>query len=324
MAGRKKKPKTGPAAEQAMTTAEATVDARHLRVADLWNWLPAFRVVAETGQVHAAARRLHVSPSAVSRTVKLLESRVGGPLFEREERGMKLTVLGSELVAATRSAMRLIDDTLEAQPLLRVSSAGRLTMAYLSPALSRIRKAQPRLVVSVSSVPAASALEQLLRGSLDLAVVVRGFSHPELTVTRLGAATSSVYCGRAHPLFNVRAPRVELIARYPFAGPHVEAGQPSLDGWPPDVPRRVMLQSSILDGALEACASGELLAVLPDHVVATLSGGARLRPLTVSLIEPMDLFAIRRTAASGRTGLAESLVAELRREIDRSRGERAG
>ena len=45
-------------------------------IANLWNWLPAFRAVAETGNLRLAAERLHVSPSALSRTVRLLEDEI--------------------------------------------------------------------------------------------------------------------------------------------------------------------------------------------------------------------------------------------------------
>jgi hypothetical protein len=41
------------------------------RVAQLWNWLPGFRAVAEHEHVHKAAHTLGISPSALSRTVKL-------------------------------------------------------------------------------------------------------------------------------------------------------------------------------------------------------------------------------------------------------------
>src|SRR5712691_11901344 len=52
---------------------------RYRRVAELWNWLPGFRGVAEHESVNEAASALNVSPSALSRTVKLLESALGAP-----------------------------------------------------------------------------------------------------------------------------------------------------------------------------------------------------------------------------------------------------
>ena len=51
-------------------------------VASVWNWLPTFRAVAETEHVARAAEILHVSPPAVSRTIKLLEDHLGTKLFD--------------------------------------------------------------------------------------------------------------------------------------------------------------------------------------------------------------------------------------------------
>src|SRR5262245_30593406 len=83
---------------------------RFRRVAQLWNWLPGFRGVAEHESVHRAAQTLGVSPSALSRTVKLLESALGAPLFVRQGSGLQLTALGAELLTITRDAMRQVDD----------------------------------------------------------------------------------------------------------------------------------------------------------------------------------------------------------------------
>src|SRR2546423_13968187 len=83
---------------------------RFRRVADLWNWLPGFRAVAEHESVNEAAAALHVSASALSRTVKLLESALGADLFVRRGPGLELTQLGTELLAITRDVMRQVDD----------------------------------------------------------------------------------------------------------------------------------------------------------------------------------------------------------------------
>jgi DNA-binding transcriptional LysR family regulator len=57
---------------------------RFRRVAQLWNWLPAFRGVAEHENPQRAASVLGVSASALSRTVKLLEDALGAEVFVRQ------------------------------------------------------------------------------------------------------------------------------------------------------------------------------------------------------------------------------------------------
>ena len=47
------------------------------RLHRFWSWLPAFSAVAETQHLPSAALKLHVSPSALSRTIRLLEDDLG-------------------------------------------------------------------------------------------------------------------------------------------------------------------------------------------------------------------------------------------------------
>ena len=53
--------------------------------------LEMFRAVAEEGAFTRAAQRLHVSQSAVSRQLKLLEEELGTLLLHRTGRGVTLT-----------------------------------------------------------------------------------------------------------------------------------------------------------------------------------------------------------------------------------------
>ena len=48
--------------------------------------LVVFRAVVKTGSVSAAARTLHISQPAVTKTVRLLEDEIGLPLFSRGSR----------------------------------------------------------------------------------------------------------------------------------------------------------------------------------------------------------------------------------------------
>ncbi|MHC4078781.1 MAG: helix-turn-helix domain-containing protein, partial [Planctomycetota bacterium] len=64
------------------------------RLAQLWNWLPAFRAVGETQHLPTASRALSVTAPALSRAVRLLERDVGQPLFRRIGRRIELNEAG--------------------------------------------------------------------------------------------------------------------------------------------------------------------------------------------------------------------------------------
>ena len=61
----------------------------------IWSWLPVFRVVAETQHLPTAAKRLHVSASALSRTIRLIEESLEQPLFVRTSRRILLNAAES-------------------------------------------------------------------------------------------------------------------------------------------------------------------------------------------------------------------------------------
>lgn len=58
----------------------------------------------ELGSLHAAARALHLSPSALSQQLRELEDRIGGPLFERRWRRLASTDAGRRLTDTARAA----------------------------------------------------------------------------------------------------------------------------------------------------------------------------------------------------------------------------
>ena len=77
----------------------------HLRrLFRVWNWLPAFRAVAETEHLPTASTVLNVTPSALSRSIKHLEEELGQQLFLRVGRRLELSPAGHELLRALRES----------------------------------------------------------------------------------------------------------------------------------------------------------------------------------------------------------------------------
>jgi LysR family transcriptional regulator, benzoate and cis,cis-muconate-responsive activator of ben and cat genes len=59
--------------------------------------LKAFCAIVETGTASAAAEQLHIAPTAISMQIAQLEESLGGKLFNRDTRPMRLTTLGEYL-----------------------------------------------------------------------------------------------------------------------------------------------------------------------------------------------------------------------------------
>ena len=71
-----------------------------------WDHLRIFLAIARTGRVAAAARRLAIEHTTVSRRLATLESQLGAPLFRRTVSGYVLTDAGSDILALAESMER--------------------------------------------------------------------------------------------------------------------------------------------------------------------------------------------------------------------------
>lgn len=113
--------------------------------------------IASAGTTAAAAERLHLTQSAVSRALALAERHAGVQLFERAPSGLLPTAAGQWLEA---SAARLLSDlaameqTLRLPPKVpeRVRLVAECYMVYpwLAPAAVRLRHTLPRISLAIA------------------------------------------------------------------------------------------------------------------------------------------------------------------------------
>jgi DNA-binding transcriptional LysR family regulator len=264
----------------------------HLRqLTNTWNYLPAFRAIAEAAGLRGASESLRVSPSALSRSLKQLEDQLGGTLFDRVGRRLILNGRGQRLLTTVREAMRHLDDAVcEAgnkiwSGPLRIWAPPHVAETLVLRAILALREASPLLEFSLRSerldVEAA-----LLAGQLDVALLSHPLPVGLLECQRFAEVEYGLYCAKRHELAGRRA-TLQAIRAAEFVGP-VEAGMLD-DQWPLDWPRRVGLRVSTLHAMVEAASSSKLLVALP-RALGDQVGLVRLR--TASYTTP--LFAARR------------------------------
>src|SRR4051794_12852083 len=90
--------------------------------------LSAFLVVAEERSFTRAAKRLGVSPSAMSHAMRALEERLGVRLLTRTTRSVAPTEAAEQLLARLRPALAEVDDALGEISELRNKPAGRVRL----------------------------------------------------------------------------------------------------------------------------------------------------------------------------------------------------
>ncbi len=139
----------------------------------------ALLTVIEEGSVNRAAVRLRITQPALSRQMQALENEVGGKLLERETSGVKPTGLGHALVQTmtpllTRYDLALADLRRQARgerSELRVGYLASAAPSVLTPALTRLRKAQPDLKLKLHDLSPREQIDGLRGGELDVALI---------------------------------------------------------------------------------------------------------------------------------------------------------
>jgi LysR family glycine cleavage system transcriptional activator len=119
--------------------------------------LPAFRAVARLANLRAAADELHLTHSAVSQQIKLLEEQLGFQLFDRPGRRIVLNAAGEALLRAIEPALAQIDDGMRAaaaaaggaQYRVRLTLLPSFAQRWLLPRMASWRERHPDIALEL-------------------------------------------------------------------------------------------------------------------------------------------------------------------------------
>src|SRR4051794_21352038 len=123
------------------------------------NILAAFLAIAEERSFTKAAKRLGVSPSAMSHAIRGLEEDLGVRLLSRTTRSVAPTEAGERLLTRLRPALHDVQDILDELSGLRDKPVGRVRLlvprvagtAVLGPKLAQYTRDYPDVVLDVTA-----------------------------------------------------------------------------------------------------------------------------------------------------------------------------
>ena len=185
-----------------------------------------FQAVMETGSMSAAARLIHLTQSAVSRSVANAELQLGYPLFHR---------VGGRLVPTTEALVLFeessgIFEKLESlkrtahnlksgeQGLLRIAAIPAVCHKLLPDALARFHQEHPNVTVEVHTVHKRQIAAELLTRAVDLGLDYYTITHPGVQARALGVGPLYAMLpsrhARAVPGLSQQS-LVELLAKLP-------------------------------------------------------------------------------------------------------------
>lgn len=141
--------------------------------------LECFTAVAETLSFTRAAAKLHLAQPPLSRHVRVLEEKLGAPLFERAARRVTLTAAGALFYEETRTILPQLRRAGEMTRRFASGQTRRLRVGFVSAVLGpeltsvlrRFRQRHPTVQLILQDGPPAELLAGLAHGTLDGAFV---------------------------------------------------------------------------------------------------------------------------------------------------------
>jgi LysR family glycine cleavage system transcriptional activator len=289
----------------------------------------AFEAAARHESFTKAAAELGMTQAAVSYQVKLLEDRVGAPLFLRQARRVVLSEAGRRLAPPVAEAFQRLHGAFAAmrdtaEGVLAVTAVHTFATNWMVPRMGAFQVAHPDIAVRLD---VSSRNVDFGREDFDVGIRGGGGGWP-------GLKTHALLPVRFTPLCSP-----DLLARYgPLAGPADLARLPRLfahDVWwecwfkaagipapPPAVPSTLAVEVQSMLGT--AAASGQGVAMLmPAFFAADLAAGRLVQPFDLLATDGDSywlVYAQERHNVAKIRAFREWILAEVRGDGERAAG----
>lgn len=183
-------------------------------------FLQSFITVIECGSVAEAARRLDLSPAAVTARIKAVEEELGTPLLRRVGRTVKSTEAGVRVLASARELVQnvrnlhAIANNDASLGEFRLGASSSTLSGIIAPLLCGLYKRYPSLAVFIEPGNSAALYQMVSNGSLDAAVIVEPqFKLPKSLEWKV--LVNEPLCVIAPQSMSGRDP-IELLSNEPF------------------------------------------------------------------------------------------------------------
>ncbi|MDX1369579.1 LysR family transcriptional regulator [Pseudomonas sp.] len=236
-----------------------------------WDNLRYFLELSRTKKLTAAARRLEVDYTTVSRRVQALEKSMGAQLFMRGATGYNLTEAGRILLPqaeAMESAFSAIEeassqksDNLSGQ--VRIGATEGYGSVMLAPQLAEFTQRYPNLGVDLLAVP---RMVQLSRREADIVITLERPERGPFIITKLTDYVLKLYASASYLEQHSPIRRREDLREHAFVS-YIDDLLYSKELLYLDEigkPRHVALRSTSILAQQQATAAGAGIAILPS------------------------------------------------------------
>ncbi len=254
--------------------------------------LQAIVTLAETLHFGRAAERLHVSQPALSKRIRRIEERIGGPLLVRRYRDVRLTEAGRVLAERGHHLLREAATALALSQRAARGEAGLLRIGFgiasilglLPDVLLRFRRAFPAVHLQLRDMSTPDQVAALVGGDIDIGFVRRPVSDARLVMRTVVDERLVAALGPRSPwdprrgLRSVEAEPFIIIARARSASFYDHAlGVCAAAGFAP----RIVQEAYELFTVLSLVRAGLGVSLVPRSAALMRLTGVRFRELTL-------------------------------------------
>lgn len=179
--------------------------------------LEIFVAVVELGSMSAAARELVITQSSVSQVILDIEKDYGINLFERFNRGLKLTPTGEEMLKYAKNIILLnkeLDSVLnhESKVLrIRLGATATIGATVMKAIVLDLQREYPKIKCEVSVANTRTIEEKIMNNELDVGLVEGNISNDDL-IQEVAMRDKMVFiCGCAHRLCGRTSIKIEEV-----------------------------------------------------------------------------------------------------------------
>ena len=186
--------------------------------------LEILQAIADTGSFTACGRKLHVSQSAISRQILLLEEELGEPLFLRVGRRVRMTPAAESLVQLGKRVFQDVRDTVgtitdrtsDLRGTLRLSGGMTVCLYVFPPLLKHLRRIHPHLDVRLTVASAGRSVEEIRGGRVEAGLLTLPVEASDLVTVPVLREELLLITVPTHPLARRKRVAPRDLARQPF------------------------------------------------------------------------------------------------------------
>ncbi|WP_226632009.1 LysR family transcriptional regulator [Novosphingobium profundi] len=189
-------------------------------------WITYLHETVQAGSVRAAADKLNINASAVSRQISVMERKLGVNLLERHNKGVRVTEAGELLLDYHRRRLADEEDTIGQIGDLRNLRRGRISLAMgegfvglvSAGSLRRFTRDFPSISISMETVGTNDAVRMIYEDTVHIALVYSPPRDPRLRSHVSVNQAVSVIVTPDHPLVQRSGPlHLADLVDYPLA-----------------------------------------------------------------------------------------------------------